>query len=211
MQSNEMVGRLAGTVLCAVVASALCSGCAFGHREVALNYTSPDDSACNAENEQTIYIAPIEDVCPNADVTLFAKGREIGDIRNGFYMKTASVVSKTHDLGAWVTDALAKELACRGYQVLPVTSLPPECSCGLSGSLSECYSTMKFFGGQTCTLKATVSIHKDGAPVSHKEYVGLFEGGLALCTADEYEKIFQGAMTSLASQVIADIGGQVAP
>ena len=181
-----------------------CGGCAFGHREVALSYV-PAATASNEGNGAAVYVAAIKDVCPNPEVSVFAKGREIGDIRNGFYMKTACVVSKSMDLSPWITDALAKEMKQHGFQPVQVTSLPPECPLGLSGALSECYSKMKFFKGQTCTLKATISIHKNGVSVSNKQYIGMHEGGIGLVTPDEYEKIFQAAMTDLMTKVVADI------
>jgi len=165
----------------------------------------PTATASNEGNGAAVYVAAIKDVCPNPEVSVFAKGREIGDIRNMYYMKTACVVSKSMDLSPWITDALAKELKQHGFQPVQVTSLPPECPLGLSGSLSECYSKMKFFKGQTCTLKATVAIHKNGAIVSNKQYVGVHEGGVGLVSADEYEKIFQAAMANLMTKIVADV------
>ena len=199
-------GRRTQLVLLLTVfgAAMCCGGCAFGHREVALNYT-PTATASSEGNGTAVYLAPIQDVCPNPEVTAFAKGREIGDIRNDYYMKTACVVSKSMDLSPWVTDALTKELRQRGFQPVQVTSLPPECPLGVSGSLSECYSKMKFLSGQTCTLKANISISKNGAPVSNRQYVGVHEGGLGLGTAEEYEKIFQAAMSDLMAKVVTDI------
>lgn len=183
----------------------LCSGCAFGHRVVALNY-SPSAGASNDGNAQAIHVSAIRDVCPNNEVTVFAQGREIGEIRNGWYVKTACVVSQSMDLSPWITDALAKELKEHGFEPVQVTSLPPECPLGLSGSLSECYSKMKFFGGQTCTLKATFSIHKNGATLSTKQYIAQHNGGLGLgLTAGDYEKIFQAAMADLMTKIVADV------
>lgn len=181
-----------------------CGGCAFGHREVALNYT-PTATASSEGNRATVYVAGIKDICPNPEVSVFAKGREIGEMRNGFHMKTACIVSKSMDLSPWITDALAKELKQRGFQPVQVTSLPPDCPLGLSGSLSECYSKIRFWKGQVCTLKATISIQKDGASTSRKQYVGVHEGGVGFYTAGEYEKIFQGAMADLMAKVVADV------
>lgn len=198
----------------AMPAAMLCEGCAFGHRVVALNYTPVTNSSDDGHGK-AVYVATINDVSPTNEVSILArdasgqlapaKGKEIGDIRNEFYMKTACVVSKSMDLGPWVTDALTKELKQHGYQVIQVTSLPPQCPLGLSGALSECYSKMKFFGGQVCTLKVTISIHKNGAVVSSKQYVGHCRGGLTWGTAREYEKIFQSAMTDLVTKIVADV------
>ena len=93
----------------------LCSGCAFGHRVVALNYT-PTTDAPKDGNGQSVHVAAIQDVCPNKEVTVLAQAREIGDIRNGFYIQTASVVSPSVDLSPWVTDALTKELRAHGFE-----------------------------------------------------------------------------------------------
>lgn len=197
-----------------IMSTMLCSGCAFGSRGVALNYT-PTANASNAGNGKAIYVAPIRDVSVTNEKSIFAKdgagklvtvnGKEIGDIRNGYYIKTASVVSKSMDLGPWITDALTKELKQRGFGAVQVTGLPPECPLGVSGSLSECYSRVKFFSGQICTIKATISIQRNGAAISSKEYVGLSKGGVAFYTAAEYEKVFQLAMADLMGKVVTDI------
>lgn len=201
-------------VLTVPVMAMLLGGCAFGNRVVALNYTTPA-KVSNEGNGKVIYVASIRDVCASKEIsvstknaagqTVVAKGKEIGDIRNGYYIKTASVVSTSGDLGPWVTDALTKDLKQRGFGAVQVTGLPPECPLGVSGSLSECYSKVKFFSGQLCTIKAMVSIHKNGIAVSTKEYVGVSKGGVGFVTPAEYEKVFQLAMADLLSKVVKDI------
>jgi len=194
--------------------STMCSGCAFGSRAVALNYT-PTVNAAKVGGGRAIYVAPIRDVCVTNEKSIFAKneagslttvkGKEIGDIRNGYYIKTASVVSKSMDLGPWITDALTKELKQCGFSAAQVTGLPPECPLGVSGSLTECYSRVKFFQGQECTIRATISIQQNGAAISSKEYIGQSKGGVAFLTPEEYEKVFQLAMADFVGKVVKDV------
>jgi hypothetical protein len=197
-----------------LISSMLCSGCAFGSRAVALNYT-PTIKGPDLGGGRPIQISAIRDTCVTNEKSIFAKngagqltttnGKEIGDIRNGYYIKTASVVSKSMDLGPWVTDALTKELKQRGFSAAQVTALPPACPLGVSGSLTECYSRAKFFSGQECTIRATISILQNGAAISSKEYVGTSKGGVAFLTPAEYEKVFQLAMADFVGKVVKDI------
>ncbi len=193
-------------VIALIGLSLSCVGCAFGDRVVALSYT-PTPAVSSQGNGIAVYLAPIQDVCQNRRLR-DDKGREIGDVVNGYNIRTATVVSKSMDLSPWITDALTKELHQHGFQPLQVTALPPDCELGISGSLSECYSKMKFFGGQVCTLKVNIIVHRNGAPVASKEYVGIHKGGLGVGTAAEYERIFQAAMADLMAKVMPDVVAQ---
>ena len=195
-----------------IVLPFLSGGCAFGHRVVGLNYV-PSEKTSNTSGKTPVYISTIKDTSPTNLVgieyigedkqKIKTDGKEIGDIRNGYYMKTASVVSKTKSLSPWITDALAKEMKMRGYSPVLVTQLPPRCSLGITGNLTECFARMGF--KVTCSLKATIAIYINGSVVSNKNYVSEKGHLLAAATAQEYEKIFQVAMSDILNQVAEDV------
>ncbi len=94
------------TIGLAVVSVMLCQGCAFGHRAVALSYT-PSVTAQSEGAGQKVHVAAIRDIIPTHEVTVLARdgtpfktetGKEIGEVRNGFHMKTACVASMAKDL-----------------------------------------------------------------------------------------------------------------
>lgn len=192
----------------------LSGGCAFGDRVVALRYTSEIDVNQKQVDNQEIYIASFKDVSPNnlkkisfkdrRGTRISANGKEIGEIRNGYNIKTASVVSKSPDLGPWITHALSQELKQRGFNVVNVTSLPPEIPLGINGSIEKCYSKMYFLKAPDCTIQTTISLQESGVTVFTKEYIGQSKvtGGIG---AQGYEKAFQAAVKDLLDKAVPDI------
>ena len=202
------------TSIFTVLLSLSSGGCAFGDRVVALRYASELDVNQNQVDNQEIYIASFKDVSPNNLKMVSFKdgngsriktdGKEIGEIRNGYNIKTACVVSKTPDLGPWVTHALSQELKQRGFNVVNVTSLPPDISLGVNGSLEKCYSKMYFLKAPGCSVQATISLHKSGVVVLTKEYTGESKVANGI-GAKGYEIAFQAAMKDLLDKAVPDI------
>lgn len=98
-----------------LILSLLLTGCAFGTRRPELLYP-PEVVAAEASMpieaavapERTVILAPLVDSRSETNV---------GEVRNGFGMKTASVVTET-SVPDWVHDALHYELERAGYTVL---------------------------------------------------------------------------------------------
>ncbi|MCK5226132.1 MAG: hypothetical protein KAQ89_05395 [Planctomycetes bacterium] len=189
-------------------------GCAFGDRVVALRYHSEIDVNQKQVDSQEIYIASFKDVSSNnlkkisfkdsKGTRIRTDGKEIGEIRNGYNIKTACVVSKSPDLGPWITHALSQELKQRGFNVINVTSLPPEISLGINGSIEKCYSKMYFLKAPDCTIQATISLQKSGVTVFAKEYIGQSKVSMGI-GAKGYEIAFQEAMKDLLDKSVPDI------
>lgn len=213
MSKNRLIVNL--LVLAFVGLMAFSSGgCAFGDRVVALRYHSEINVNQKQVDSQEIYIASFKDVSPNnlkkisfkdsKGARIKTDGKEIGEIRNGYNIKTACVVSKSPDLGPWITQALSQELKQRGFNVINVTSLPPEISLGINGSIEKCYSKMYFLKAPDCTIQATISLQKSGVTVFAKEYIGQSKVTMGI-GAKGYEMAFQEAMKDLLDKSVPDI------
>ena len=198
---KKQICRFALLGCCLFIAS-IASGCAFGDRVVALRYV-PDAKADHATvSGKEIYVGSFKDATSNK---IKKQGKEIGEVRNGYNIKTASVVSKSTDLGPWITQGLSDELKRCGFNVINTTSLPPGIKLGIDGSIKKCYSKMYFFKGAVSTVQATINIQKNGVVVSSKEYVGETKGAGGLLGAKGYEDAFNRAIADLLNKVIADV------
>jgi len=106
-----------------LMASLTLGGCAFGTRTVVLHYP-PEEPAeglvASAEAEASVSAEPRSIVLSLSDKR--TDNRRIGNVRNGFGMDTADVVTQD-DVLAWVDGALAQELTRAGYRVIRPDSL----------------------------------------------------------------------------------------
>jgi len=194
---HSSVSRLAGLVL-VVAFLTTCGGCAFGDRTAGLQYRQVADAQeSDAGSGKTVAVALFQDL---------RQGQDIGEVRNGFWIKTARVKAKEADLGGWVSSAVSMELAHRKYNVQNVDVPPPGVQACVSGTLNECYTKLKFFGSPQCTVRLTFKVDKQGATVLSREYLGTSPVALVFCTADEWgdgtENALRDAMKKAMPEVV---------
>jgi hypothetical protein len=126
------------TALTALVAS---TGCAFGTREAVLSYPPEADDGggliASAHAEEGIVPRAREIVLKVSDER--AERDRIGNVRNGFGMDTANVVTKD-DVAGWVEGALAQELTNAGYTVVAAgADASRDDAIGLTAEIVEVY------------------------------------------------------------------------
>jgi hypothetical protein len=165
-------------ILCLAFLAVLLSACAFGTRRVTLSYPPPAASyglvkeavaAGGAADQGKVSIVTFTDV----------RGTPlIGDVRNGYGMHTADVVTDT-SISEWSTNALDFELRQRGYAVSVVQSVPtgPD-DLWVSGQVVEVYCHAMFnYEGK---VGALARIGRGAATISERRYDGEGSAGLNL-------------------------------
>jgi len=183
---------LIGLGLC--IASMVISGCAFGDRNIALDYEAAKDLDCQGAGR--IAVANFEDVRHDKIV--------VGEVRNGFGMKTADVRIAGPLAGAWVANALATELRRAGFDVVKVAdpSSPAERTV-VGGSVSELFIHCAF--ALNTTLRAQVIVTESGVPVLNREYHAQTKTGGFLGGSSDYERAAKAALQELMKEVVPDI------
>jgi hypothetical protein len=173
------------------------TGCAFGDRNCSLQYKQTNTNIPKVGEGQTIGVLKFAD---NRQI------KEIGEVRNGFMMKTAKVFPKGEtELGGWVSNAMSVELEARGFQVNKYDqgTIPNEAKV-ISGALSECYTEVGFFGCKT-TVRLSFNVQKKGISVMDKEYTETNSGGVAFAMADEYANAAEAALKKVMEKALPDI------
>jgi hypothetical protein len=175
------------------------SGCAFGDRHVKLNYPPPvsaDEPALTPAPAKslTIVIARFKDERGN---------KNVGEVRDGFGMHTADVVTDA-DLTTWVMTALAHELKAAGYAFQWGTATPSSERIQLSGDVLEAYSRALL------TYEAEVSffveLDVDGKSVMHKLFTGTAGAGLNWAgTEASYEESLSLALRNAVAQFLTEL------
>ncbi len=160
-----------------VLLSSLCS-CAFGNRHVTLNYPpekqSEDAGPTIAEavpvpsNGKSIVLMQFVDQRSNKSV--------IGEVRNGWGMRTADVVVE-NDVSSWLTNAVRMELEKSGYKVtLSSNKNDSSSNIALGGEVLHVYCTaMMTYEGEVSFF---AQLQKDGKEVLRKRYTGKGSAGL---------------------------------
>jgi hypothetical protein len=194
--------RYAALMGIGITLAAMSTGCALGDRHVALQYKIPDNVASPQKIAQPKKVAVVK-------FKDLRKIKEIGEVRNGYGMKTAKVLSKEEDLGTWVANAFCKELENRGFIVNKFNDYaPPGYDVSLSGSLNECYTAIKvgfWKCNVTTTVRATVCLQKEGVQILNKEYKGLVNPFISSMDADEYGDATEAALHDLIGKALPDI------
>lgn len=169
------------------------SGCAFGARNISLQYQPVMDM--QSKSRQSVAIVKFTDT---------RQKPEIGEVRNGYGIKTATVWAKDQDVGAWVANALADELTKAGFDIKKYQdAAPPDAKIAISGSVPEAY--VKMFMSQRGTVRVSVSVTKAGVVALNKEYSGK-SGGLAwTASTAEYEKILKAALQDVMKTLVPDV------
>ncbi|MFA4889845.1 MAG: YajG family lipoprotein [Candidatus Omnitrophota bacterium] len=177
----------------AIVAIAMFSGCAFGNRYISLQY----------QPVTTLSVA----IKQNVAIVKFTDTREkpeLGEMRNGYGMKTADVLAKDQDVGAWVANALSDELIRAGYNVQKFSdAAPSDAEVVISGSVPEAY--VKMYMTYSGTVRVSVTVTKSGVVVLNKEYTGHARGLAMLCSTGDYENMLKRALQDIMKKMIPDI------
>jgi hypothetical protein len=183
------------------------TGCAFGTRQVPLVYpperASEDPGPKIAKAAGTVPVAgqPII-LLPFTDQR--ADKRLIGEVRNGWGMRTADVVTD-RDIVDWVTRAVAMELENAGYQVVPVDRMSPfDNTPTLTGDLVTVYCTALFsYEGEVSFF---AKVERDGQELLKKRYTGKGSAGLNwAATESSYGQSLSLALSEGIRSLIADL------
>jgi hypothetical protein len=169
-------------------------GCAFGDRDVDLAY-SPT-STITSNSAQKVAVMTFVDDRPNQEA--------VGEIRNNLMIKTANVTS-SNEVSTWISDALIAELEQTGANVRGSDSgLNSEIALTINGSVQE--SFIKQMGWlMTTTVRAQVSLNKDGVTYSDTEYVGKSTGVLVAPSVSQYRNLLESALQDMMDTLVPDI------
>jgi len=179
------------------------TGCAFGTRQTELSYppsannggliASAEASEANLLTSRNIILKVTDDRSEKS---------RIGNVRNGFGMDTADVVTQSN-IEKWVEDALTLELNNAGYRVLK-TSEAGEDSINLNAEVRDVYCDVYFTYDADVNLM--VDISSPGKQSSRKAYNG--EGSVGLnwaATAASYAESLSLALQNAISLIISDL------
>lgn len=176
--------------------ASLASGCAFGTRRATLGYAPIRGT-----------FAPIT---PGASLVLvqFADQRSdkraIGEVRNGWGMRTADVVAET-DVAEWVTQAVMTELEKTGYKIAKVNTLStPTTAPVLTGDILTVYCTALFsYEGEVSFF---ARVRNDGEEILAKRYTGKGSAGLNwAATSSGYADSLTLALANAIHEFVADL------
>lgn len=196
-----------------LVGVASLQGCALGTRNIALRY-EPTFSGERAGNG-TIAITKFDDLRPDRKILVMEfvlvptrqsirEKNIVGEVRNAYGMRTATVRAKGQDLGAWVANALAEELNRAGLHVQKYSdAAPPNLPFVIRGAVLEAYVRMYMF--YRTRIRVQVTVERDGLPVLNKEYTGKAGGLAVLVSAGSYERQLEQALQSIMMQVVPDV------
>lgn len=190
-----------------LIAALLVSACAFGDRQVVLEYPAaaapeagvvPAAQAAEAPARTgvTVHIAPFSDNRDNK--------RTIGDVRNGFNMKTADVLAK-NDVADWVTKALEMELEKVGFAVARDDggrAAGPR----VAGQVRTVYC--RAFMSYEGKVSFVASVSENGKNLINKRYSGKGSAGLNMAaTSASYNQSLARALAEAVGDLVADLKG----
>lgn len=208
---NASRGLRALSGLLVVTALTSLSGCAFGTRHAELNYPPSKGGAeviATAEASVVPAAAGIDVILAVSDMR--ASKERIGNVRNGFGMDTANVVTEA-DIRAWVEGAFTRELTDAGYVVIPAGSgTGPETAITLDAEVTKVYCDAYLtYDGE---VLMTVTLARQGAPAHVKAYEGSGSVGLSwAATAKSYGESLSLALQDGIRQVMADLAAYRSP
>lgn len=184
--------------------SSLCS-CAFGNRHVTLNYPPQKQSesagpaiaeAAVQPNGKSIVLMQFVDQRSNKSV--------IGEVRNGYGMRTADVVVE-NDVSGWLTNAVRMELEKAGYKVTLTSNKNDALSnIAIGGEVLHVYCTaMMTYEGEVSFF---AQLQKDGKEILRKRYTGKGSAGLNWGAASEsYGNSLSEALSIAIRELVADV------
>jgi len=172
------------TVASVCALSACLAGCAFGNRTAKLTYPPEDAAAPPAATAAVVLLAP-EDKRPEPR-------KVVGFVRNGFYMHTADVETQD-DVGAWVRDALKRELVRAGIAVVE----DPAAAAKLGTVVTEVHSDAWFSYSGKVALDIVIE-RQAGQPV-RESIIGESGGGVNWAsTGDSHADVLAAAVQDAA-------------
>lgn len=171
-------------------------GCAFIPRHIALTYETV--TTTTADGAKPVALAQFEDTREKKNV--------VGEVRNGWGIRTANVVIGEQDPGGWLANALASELERAGVRVEKVAdTATADAPVVVTGSLDEFFIRHRF-ASFPCTIRVQVQVSSSGVPLLNKTYAvtekgGNFWGG----SVKEYERVSRAALQSLMRKIVPDV------
>ncbi len=185
--------RQISLLLPALLTVVFVSGCALGDRKIALRY-QPAAAATGGTGQKVAVVKFVDR----------RDKQEIGEVRNGYGMKTAKVYAEGQDVGAWVANALSDELTQAGFAVQKFNdAAPPEVSIAITGFVPEAY--IRMFLQERCTIRANITVQKAGVVLLNKEYQGECKKVAWTASTGEYEAAMQGALQDLMKKSVPEI------
>jgi hypothetical protein len=179
------------------VVTMLCSGCAFGSRNVNLMY-EPVSSA-SPRSKGRIAVSRFKDMRTSE----LAVGQQVGQVRNGFGMPTAMVNANQNPV-IWVADSLARGLAAQGFAVERIDS---PASAGdlplIAGSVTQVFADVAMV--LEAEVKADVSVERGGQQLTKTECLGRDSKMAWTGSADEYQDRINAAMRQFVDACIATL------
>jgi len=164
----------------------LCTGCAFGSRNVNLIYEPA--RVASALSRGHVAVCRFKDVrTPETSV-----GKEIGQVRNMWGMTTAHV-NANQDPVIWVADSLARGLTAQGFTVERVDStsaagdLPV-----ITGSVAKVFANLAM--AISAEVEADVSVERRGQQIGKVACVGKDSKVAWTGSANEYQDRINEAM-----------------
>jgi uncharacterized lipoprotein YajG len=183
-------------VLCAAVSAA---GCAFGTRQVTLSYHPVSEKS--ATKDTAVVVCIFDDARTE---------KNVGEVRNSYGIKTASaVLADGQDVGAWAANAVADELANRGYQITKIkTGLPEEHEILIKGAVRKSYVRMGVFS-VTAENEVAITVYRKGLPVLDEVFSGKRPVAMGFASSAEFAGGLEGAMQETLKQAIPKIEGAI--
>ena len=188
------------------LSSLLCTaGCAFGTRHAEMGYppVSEDRGMIPAAHAASVPVGRSRDV-----ILTVSDGRtethRIGNVRNGFGMDTANVVTEDN-LVSWVEGAFTHELTSVGYSVTPEGGdVSHEDAIGITAEILEVYcdAYMTYDGD----VSLMVTLEGQGHEPVRKQYAG--EGSVGMswaATSKSYAESLALALEHAIAQVMVDL------
>lgn len=190
-----------------LMSSLVLGGCAFGTRTVVLHYPpeEPAEGMIGSAHAAPAVTAEQGIVVLSLSDQRAERGR-VGNVRNGFGMDTADVVTND-DVTAWVQGALEQELAHAGYRVIP----PGELESGsdaidLQADIVRVYCDVYMtYDGEVSLL---VNLKGGGRDAVTTQLLG--EGGVGLnwaATAESYGESLALALQDVIAKLLAELAG----
>lgn len=190
-----------------VVFLSTAAGCAFGTRTVTLVY--PPDEEAKGAGPGVAEASPAPAVTGEPIILLpFADERSekrvIGEVRNGWGMRTADVVTEG-DIAKWVTEAIETELKKAGYNVTKVEDLSsPSSGRVVAGEVLTVYcSALLSYEGE---VSFYARVEENGKEVFRRRYTGEGSAGLNwTATERSYGNSLSLALASAVGSFVADL------
>lgn len=192
------------------------TACAFGTREVNLSYPPEKNheiGVANAANTTAkngtfaVKVHTFKNNRPTVDPVTSQKKSSaiIGNVRNGFYMKTADVISN-QNIEDWVTNAVKYELERNGYKVLDIT--PKESASSFwdfQGSTLNVYADAYFNYDGKVKLHLLLKQHSSNEVLIDKDYEGVYKEVNFAASEEGYKDILEKSLSNAIGLIIIDL------